>query len=376
MSAFHHHSKTFVNLLFPATISAVLLTSSCTDTPPAPKAPAKTNGGTAQPAGSMSSGVLRLKRHAFPDVTMGTPEAYTVLLPDNWSAEGKIEWRPVGEVPFPQQMIEITSPQNGRIIFSPLMTFSYMEGPGMESQGVPPPADFPQWFVQSLAQANPKVSNVQLVSSRRDAKSEAFLAKVERDTGGLGGMEREVYVLVWEYDEGEIRRREEANVTFVRFAPYESANLNSQLWSISHTGSISAPAQQFAAQRLSLLNVGGTLRPTPQWHTQSQAVIAEMSRRRAANNWEIIKERGRQISQVSDADYAKYKRDMSGGDAAQRTRINGIYETDDFKDTNGDIVNLPMHYHHVFSDGKGNYVLSNNSHDKPGELWEPIQPIK
>jgi hypothetical protein len=299
-----------------------------------------------------------------------------VLLPINWSAKGKIGWQPVGEVPFPQQMIEITSPQGGRISFEPPTTFSYMEGPGLPSQGVPPPANFPQWLAQAVAQTNPKISNVKLVSSRRDAKTEALGKKLDRATGGSGGMEREVHIIVMDYNEGKVRRRTELTVTYVRFAPYFSQNLNSQLWNISPLGSISAPVNQFAAQRQSLINVANTVRPTPQWHIQSQAVIAEMSRQRTANNWEIIKERGRQISQLSDADYAKYKKDMSGGDAAQRQRINSIYETDDFKDTNGNIVNLPMHYSHVFSDGKGNYVLSNNSQDKPGSQWKPIRPIK
>jgi hypothetical protein len=307
---------------------------------------------------------------------MAIPAAYTVLLPANWLARGKIEWQPVGEVPFPQQIIEINSPQKGRISFEPPVTFNYMEGPGMPSQGVPPPANFPQWLAQAVGQTNPKVRNVKLISSRRDAKAEAFMKKLERTTGGSGGMEREVYVIVMDYDEEKTRRRIELNVTYVRFAPYFSQNLNSQMWNVAPAGSISAPVNQFAAQRQSLLNVANTLRPTPQWHIQSQSVIAEMSRRRAANNWELIKERGRRIGQVTDADYAKYKKDMSRSDAAQRTRINGIYETDDFKDTNGNIVNLPMHYQHVFSDGKGNYVLSNNSGDKPGSQWKPIKPIK
>ena len=376
MRTMHNHCKTFIHLLVSATSAAALLLAISTDANPAPRATAKPGAGKAQGAGSGPSRVLRLKQHAFPDVTMGMPRAYTVLLPATWSAKGKIEWQPVGEVPFPQQMIEITSPQQGRISFEPLMTFSYMEGPDIPSQGVPPPTDFPQWLVQVAPQANPKMSNVELVKSSRDAKTEAFLEKMDVATGGGSGMEREIHVIVLDYDEANVRRREELNVTYVRFAPYHSPNFNSQMWSISAGGSISAPAHQFAAQRLSLLNVANSLRPTPQWHIQSQAVIAEMSRRRAANNWELIKARGREISRVSDADYAKYKKDMSGGDEAQRTRINGIYETDDFKDTNGTIVNLPMHYSHVFSDGKGNYVLSDNSQDKPGELWQPIKPIK
>jgi hypothetical protein len=293
-----------------------------------------------------------------------------------WSAQGKIEWQPVGEVPFPQQIIEITSPQKGRISFEPQTTLSYMEGPGLPSQGVPPPANFPQWLAQAIDQSNPKISNVKLVSSRRDAKAEAFMKKIETATGGSEGMQREVHTIVLDYDEEGARRRAEMSVTYVRFAPYFSQNLNSQLWSISPLGAISAPAQQFAAQRSSLWSVAGTVRATPQWHVQSQAVIAEMSRRRVANSWEVIRQRGRQISQMSDADYAKYKRDSSHGDEAQRTRINSIKKTDDFRDTNGDIVNLPMHYNHVFSDGKGNYVLSNSSQDKPGSAWKPIRPMK
>jgi hypothetical protein len=66
---------------------------------------------------------------------------------------------------------------------------------------------------------------------------------------------------------------------------------------------------------------------------------------------------------------------MSAGDKAQRQRVNSIYETDDFRDTNGQTVNLPMHYRHVFSDGNGNYVLSNSS-DRPTGNWSEIQPAK
>ncbi len=366
----------FVSPLPVATILPALLISIFTDAKSAPKPSARSSKSNAQVASPKRPNVLRLKRQSIPDVTMGIPAAYTVMLPPKWSAKGKIEWKPVGEVPFPQQMIEITSPQKGTINFEPMMTFNYMEGPGIPSQGVPPPLNFPQWLTQTIARADPKISNLKLVSSRRDAKAEAFLKRIERDTGGSRDMEREVWVIVLDYHEGGVQRRGEINVTYVRFPPYFSQNLNSQMWSISPGASISAPANQFATHRLLLLNVANTLRPTPQWHIQSQAAIAEMSRRRTANNWEIIKERGQKIGGVSDAEYAKYKKDISGGDRAQRQRINGIYETDDFKDTNGNIVNLPMHYHHVFSDGKGNYVLSNNSQDKPGGLWKPIKPIK
>lgn len=321
--------------------------------------------------------VLRLKRHDFPDVTMGVPAAYTVLLPEEWSAQGQIEWQPVGEVPFPQLKLEITSPNKGRIRYFPQATFSYIESPLTGREGVPPPQDFPQWVAQAVAQTSPNLRNVRLVKSTRDAKAEQAAADIQRATGGAGGMQQEIHLIVLEYDEDGIRRREEANLTYVRYQPFQGTNgFNSQMWSVFNGGSVSAPVEQFDAHRLELLSVAGTLRPTPQWHVHSQAVIAENSRRRSEAIWQAIRERGRQITQMSEDDYAKYRKDMAAGDAQQRQRVNGIYETDDFKDTDGNVVNLPMHYQHVFSDGKGNYVLSNNSQDKPGELWTPIEPIE
>jgi hypothetical protein len=343
-----------------------------------PAKPAKPAGAPARSGGAKGPPVLRLKQHAFPDATMGAPAAYTVLLPAEWSASGQIEWQPVGEVPFPQLKVEITSPKKGRIRFLPQVTFAYSEGPLVGRQGVPAPADFPQWVAEAVARANPKLDNVDLVRSSRDAKAEKFLDDADRAANGAGGMEREIHVVVLDYDDEEgVRRREEANLTYVRFPPFHGINgFSTQTWSVFNGGAVSAPADDFDAQRPELLNVAGTLRPTPEWHVHSQAVIAENSRRRAQDTWRAIRERGRQISKLSDDQYAKYKKDMSAGDAAQRTRVNGIYETDDFTDTDGNVVNLPMHYRHVFSDGKGNYVLSNNSQDKPGELWTPIEPIK
>ena len=371
MKAIRKRSKTVVRVLL-AAIAPVSLVSLGGDAQSAPK---KKAGGKAKTV-AKRAGALRLKVHSFPDVSMGAPSAYTVILPPQWQAQGKVEWQPVGNVPFPKQMFEITSPQKGQISFEPSITFSYMEGPGITAQGVPAPANFPEWLPQAIAATNKKVSDIKLVSSRRDAKAEAFTAELNRSSGGGSGMQTEIWILVMDYSEAKVRRRQETNVMYTRFEPYLSQNMNSQMWSIAPAFSISAPASQFAAQRPALLNVAGTVRATPQWHIASQSLISQMSRQQIAVNGEAIRERGRKIGLISDADYAKWKKDTSGGDDAQRQRINTINETDDFKDTTGTIVNLPMHYNHVFSDGKGNYVLSNNSGDKPGAQWEPIRPMK
>lgn len=330
----------------------------------------------ARPAAPAES--LRLKLVSFPDVSMGGAIAYTALVPADWSAQGTIEWQPVGEVPFPQQKIEITSPQGGRIRFIPQMSFSYVEGPLTGRRGTAPPQDFPRWLVEAIPQMNRAVSNVTLVDSRRDEKTEAMLAQKDRELGALPGMEREIHVITVEYDEANVRRREELNLTYVKYVPFNGSNgIHSQSWSIFTSCTASAPAEQFDAMKPTLYTVAMSVRPTLRWFTASQQIIAENSRRRGAAIWEGIKRRGEMINQmpITRADEDAYGKGFNS-DSSQRTRVNSIYETDDYKDANGSNVNLPMHYKHVFSDGNGNYVLSNNSLDKPGELWKEIEPAK
>jgi hypothetical protein len=191
-------------------------------------------------------------------------------------------------------------------------------------------------------------------------------------------MKREVHVVTFEYDEADVRRREEATMLYVRLPPIDNVNIFAQTWAIYTTFQVSAPAEEFEAQKQALYTAAGSVRPTPGWFMQSQALIAELSRIRAEARWDQIRRRGQEINQrFSDAEYKQYKEKFSAtSDSAQRDRINTIYETDDFRDTSGDIVNLPMHYQHVYSDGKGNYVLTNNSQNKPGELWNEIETIK
>ncbi len=165
---------------------------------------------------------------------------------------------------------------------------------------------------------------------------------------------------------------------FAVLPPIDNVNIFAQTWAIYTTYQISAPADTFDAQKQELYAAAGSVRATPQWFMQSQALLAELSRIRTEARWAAIRKRGEEINKrFSDAEYKQYREKFSAtSDSSQRTRINSIYETDDFRDTNGDIVNLPMHYQHVYSDGKGNYVLTNNTQNKPGELWNEIQTIK
>lgn len=350
-----------------------------------PAEPANRQPGPVATNGAAQSGLpatMRLKFHTFPDVSMGGVPAYSATTPEGWTSSGKIEWSQ-GELPYPQLTIEILSPEGGRLRYLPAITLSYLaskplEGfPTMPPQGTRAPDDFPRWFASAVSETNKKVSNVRLVDSRRDQASEARIAETQRATNAnTQGMTQECHIITLEYDEANVRRREEATILYVKYPPIDNMNIYSETWSIFATSYVSAPAEKFEALKPQLYAVAATVRQTPQWWLMSQQLLAQLQQARSDARWKMIQERGRQIAQVSDADYARYKQANQPSDSAQRDRINSIYETSDYRDSTGDIVNLPMHYHHVFSDGKGNYVLSNNSQDKPGELWNEIKPMK
>ena len=81
---------------------------------------------------------------------------------------------------------------------------------------------------------------------------------------------------------------------------------------------------------------------------------------------------------------AGQSRDASGGRAADdRVDVAGLWsdtilETEDFRDRNGDTVRLSSHFNHVYSNGQGEYILSNDaSHPAValGQDWQAITPI-
>lgn len=75
----------------------------------------------------------------------------------------------------------------------------------------------------------------------------------------------------------------------------------------------------------------------------------------------------------------------SGGrDADGRLDVAGLWsdtilETEDFRDRNGETVRLSSHYNHVYSNGQGEYILSNDPSSHPavelGQDWQAITPI-
>lgn len=347
-----------------------------TSAQPQPSNPLESVAAPAQPAARPDKAKFTL--HKFPDVSMGGVTSHTALLPEGWTAEGRTEWS-TGDVPFPAQLFRIHSPGKGRYSTSGAYhsLFSRTKPqpglPNLPDVGEMPPKSAGEWLLAFCAK-KPSLKNVRLIEEHRDQKIEAINEQIARETNSARpGERREIWIVTIEYDEDGTHLRDESIHTLYVSAPMDNGNSVSQLWSVYPTSYVAAPVDQFEKLKPQLYAVGSTVRPTAKWFVQSQALLAELSRQRIANAAKVIAERAKMYDQISDAQVNAFRQRMKSMDKQQHEFTNNyLYERDDYKDTDGSIVNLPMHYQHVFSNGQGGYLLTNNSLDKPGENWQEI----
>lgn len=344
--------------------------------PPPPERPAMEEKDKPAASTITAAGPVRLKKVTFNDVTMGVP-ACTMLVPHDWTAEGRIEWPPVDN-PFPQPTIRIVGPGNEKITYVPAMSLGYAESRdgSLPPKGTPAPENLGQWLVGYLQQNNKAVSQVRLIDSRRLPQIEEHLRKTRESVGGITtpGSQEEYRLITIGYVEKGIPMREEINVYYVRM-PFNTAYVRSESWNLYFNACVAAAEKSFAQLRPQLYAYADSYAELPLWWTRKMEVRQQIINLRTARINEEIRRRGQMISEMSDRQHATYMANSKREDEAQRQRIQGIYEVQDYRDSDGSRVELPFHYKHVFSDGQGNYVLS-NTYEKPGEAFQEIQAAK
>ena len=365
--------------------------------PPAAQAKPTPRAGAprkAKPAAAAAPAELRMRRVEFRDINMANVVAYTMLVPEGWEPEGHVEWSN-DKTPYPQKKFTISGPDGARISFQPAMTFTYSEASAVAKQeaarlgirspipdqmGTPPPEDLGAWVVDTVTQHNQQVSNVELVSDKRDEAAERAMAEQRRQLGAAannGGQQWEVHAITIRYDMGGVPFLEEIHLSYAKLDPMPTRNMTIWNWMLFPIVAFRAPEAKFEQAKPLAYASAQSLRTVPQWFTQSQLLIMQATQRNHVIGMEEIRRRGQFYDQMSDADMAAWKKSVGpSSDAQQNDRINTIYEVDDFRDTDGTPVKLPIHYKNYYSDGKGNYVMTNSTLHEPGSDFTQIGPVK
>ncbi len=325
---------------------------------------------------------LRLKLVKFNDINMGVP-AYTMLIPPDWKATGHIEWGPA-ENPFPQTRVRVEGPDGSAIAYIPMLhmthaVFKPVAGmPPLPEIGVPPPQDVGDFIVQHMQQHSKGVSNVRLVESKRNEAAERALEEQAR-AGGFANRDIKptIHTVTVAYDKNNRAMREQMVVSYARYADFDDMNSRSQSWSMGFFSIIAAPEDRFEATKATLYRISGTFRAIPNWWVQQFEARQLIQNQRHIDAMAEIKRRGEFYSSMSDMQYEGFKKQMASMDKAQKDRVDTIYERQDYRDVDGKSVNLTFHYKHVYSDGSGNYVLTNNSLYRPKDgNYKEIEPAR
>jgi hypothetical protein len=340
---------------------------------------------------SMSAGKpadVKFRHVEFCDIHMDNVVAYTMLVPDGWKAEGHIEWSNQ-RTPYPQRKISITAKDNSRIQFLPAMAFNYAEATKVaideanssgfpllipRQQGEAPPRKLGEWLISRIAKVDKQAKKLKLVEDVRDKALEEAMAKQSRASGNAATT-YEVHRIEFTFELDEVPFTQEVNITYCRNPILETRNINMQDWMLFINLNVRAPSADFERMKPMLYASSQSLRPVAKWWTQQQLVIMATTKQNHEIGMEDIKRRGRFYEKLSDDSFAAWKKSQAIDDSKQNDRINTINEVQDFRDPDGLAVKLPIHYKHYYSDGRGNYFMTNESEAPRGE-WKPLEPLK
>ncbi|MGB5740325.1 MAG: hypothetical protein WBM54_13315, partial [Woeseia sp.] len=152
-------------------------------------------------------------------------------------------------------------------------------------------------------------------------------------------------------------------------------------WDLRDAISLRAPADTLDAQMPVLLAIVNSLRQTPEYSRK----LLELQTRISQGNHEAAMRTIETYRQISQASYNAHQEVNAGimnsyqqlnasQDRGQADFVNYIHDQQDYVDpaVNGNVT-LPASYERVYSNGKGEYVLTNDAAFEPGADWSAIQ---
>ncbi len=152
-------------------------------------------------------------------------------------------------------------------------------------------------------------------------------------------------------------------------------------WSIAMDVAFYAPKGKLEANLPQMSLVANSMRMTPKW----QKTLFDMQRKMFTSDMET----SRKIHQINmetsrhirETNNASWKRQQQSQDESHRRYINSIREVDVYSQ-GGQSYELPNSYDHVFGDGNGNFIMTNDAFYNPSSdlnvtgNWTSLEPSR
>lgn len=321
---------------------------------------------------------ITLKRVEIHDAQMGDRVSHTLYIPEGWSFEGKTEWSE-GVIIYPQQKVEVRSPEGFSVRFEPALHLGYSEmdpnfvlqlkqnglwNPqiNQERSGLPPPNDIGEFLVGYMTRNNKAISNVRLVDQKRDRDAEDASRKANPAAQVDGS---ETHIVNVEYQRNGVLIREEINLLYAKGQPQRGPTGTIWSYDIMPTIIVAAPPGDFAEVRPLLYSIANSLSATPEWNFASQQVLSEIQAARHQQNmqniqnWgDAIRKAGEANSKISDARLKVWMDNQKTDDEKQRDRVRRIYDIYTHTTADGSKVGVPLGHNHLYKTNDGKFIAS------------------
>ncbi|MGB5352886.1 MAG: hypothetical protein WBN32_04660, partial [Woeseia sp.] len=311
---------------------------------------------------------------------------------------------------MPSRHITVTAPDGTSVRFRPNFSAIYqqraMEQPaqpgslneptGLLNMPMPGnPSDWARWIEQeSIRGYYPDASDIRVSARVEAALTEKLRRLYAQDTQFIASMQAADYRMQAEQNAMTARSSYQAGgkrwqqidafnqlATMAQIASAFGGADHVVGWDLRDAISLRAPADTLDAQMPVLLAIVNSLRQTPEYSRK----LLELQTRISQGNHEAAMRTIETYRQISQASYNAHQEVNAGimnsyqqlnasQDRGQADFVNYIHDQQDYVDpaVNGNVT-LPASYERVYSNGKGEYVLTNDAAFEPGADWSAIQ---
>jgi len=364
--------------------------------PPQRAAPAPVADGR-RPAPS-ANGPVVLERKTLTDPGVNNMPSHTILVPKGWQVKGGAWWAaPAFFKVLPSQDITITAPDGTELHIAPTIAASDFRpsaealnsggkrpAEGQSDNGYPvlhQPDDEAGWrrkLTQVISQAWPTATSITIDDITVIPSLTAILHQrlqpliAQQQPGGF--VNGTVYAASIHYTNAGATW-EQINVFGITNIGFDSMVGRSLYWTIEPNVSYRAPAGQLTAAMPLLIALANSLGHTPEW-TRMANEHARKINQAASFKPSVLADTGKSASDIL---FEGWKQREASSNQSQRRIIESIHEVNTYATDTGS-VQLPAGYNSVYSNGQGDYILSNNSLYQPStdtsinqQNWQTIQ---
>ena len=391
------------------------------------QAPTPPNGGAARPGGAEGGdpaprgGQVLMTEHRLRDPGSRNMVSHTLLAPKGWTVKGGASW--ANQRYFnvlPSRDIKVTSPEGIQVHLAPsILAKDYLPPPdlnvpraqeGTADKGLPviylPESlgAWKQWMAtRGIPQSYPGATKVRVnnavvvpeltaVLRKQIEWRRAMLEQQAQQDASMGlrtFIDAQVLAFECSYTH-EGRDWEELTIFGLSWEGIEGRLIGrATTWSLDPVVVYRAPAGKLEPQMPLLVAIVNTCHVTPEWsqmRAEHSAKLAGIARKGAEAANKAAMERSRMLakysSDISDIIHEGYQKRSAIQDETHRKVINSIRGTEDYVVPGGNTsVQLPNDYRSVYTNGNGEYLLTNDALYDPNtdpalntHQWTGMQP--